>query len=368
MNKTVKRAAAVLLAVCSAFMLFSCGDSSPSVMELDGAEITSAVYHYWASSAKANYLYSYEDVTDTAECWARDLGNGQTVAEYFDAVTLETVKENLVAIKLFDDYGLKITKSEKEGVDGYIGDIIKEYADGSRKLMNTVLSEYGIDINILKEIYLDETKTTKVFDYLYGDGGKTPLADKDYEDYYNANFVHFQLIYINDAYQYITDEDGNYVTDDSGVYKTEELDAAVKAEKEKLIAEVDEKLAAGEDFYSLYDEYSEMKDYENGFYYATNEAFGDEVFYKLTAAAVKAETGETVKVETDSGTCYIIKLDNDAAAWKDNANADFFDGFTDTVKEDAYRAKLREYFDDITADEEAIKEFSVTKVTPAYSF
>ncbi len=368
MKNKMKKVLALLLALASAFVFSACGDDSPAVMELDGVEITAAMYHYWASSAKGNYLYTYEDVTDTAECWARDLGNGQTVAEYFDTVTLETVKENLVAMKLFKDYGLKITKSEKEGVDGYIGDVIKEYADGSTKLMNTVLSEYGINTSILKSLYLDETKSTKVFNYLYGDGGKTPLTDEDYENYYNANYVHFQLLYINDAYQYVTDENGNYVTDDSGVYKTEELDAAVKAEKKKLIAEVDEKFQAGEDFYTLYDRYSEMKDYENGYYYATNEAYGDEVFYKLTAAALKAKTGETVKVETGSGTCYIIKLENDAGAWSDGANSDFFDSFKDTVREDAFRATLREYFDDITVDEEAIKEFSVSSVTPAYSF
>ena len=53
------------------------------------------------------------------------------MAQYFDAVTLETVKANLVAIKLFDDYGLKITKDEEKSVTDYISDLVKEYADGS---------------------------------------------------------------------------------------------------------------------------------------------------------------------------------------------------------------------------------------------
>ena len=194
MNK-LKRAAAMFLAVIMCFLLVSC-DDTPAVMGLDGHEVTAAMYHYWASRAKGEYIYSYEDVQNTDECWAKDLGNGQTVAEYFDAVTLQTVKENLVAMKLFDDYGLKITKSEKEGVSGYIGDLIKEYADGSEKMMNTVLGEYGIDTDILEKLYLEETKSTKVYNYLFGEGGKTPVTDEQYEKAYSEGYVHFQLIYI----------------------------------------------------------------------------------------------------------------------------------------------------------------------------
>ncbi|MDD6094789.1 MAG: hypothetical protein PUC29_03490 [Clostridia bacterium] len=369
MIRTVKKAAAAVLAALSVFLFTSCGnDTSPVVMELDGVRVTSAMYHYWASSAKGQYIYSYEDVSNTDECWSGELKDGMTVAQYFDAVTLESVKSNLVAMKLFEDYGLKITQAEKKSVETYVSDLITEYADGSEKMMNTVLSEYGINTDILKSIYLDETKSTKVYDYLYGEGGKEALSDGDYEKYYSENYVRFQLIYINNAYQYVTDENGNNVTDDNGIYKTEPLDSAVKAEKDKKVAEVEKKLAEGEDFYTLYDEYSELKNYENGYYYAVNEAYGDEVFYKLTAAAQKAEIGESVKVETESGTCFILKLELVGGAWNDNANSDFFDGFTDTVKEAAYREKLRGYFDKITVDEEAIKEFSVAKVTPAYSF
>ena len=369
MKNKIKKAAALILAAVMIFLLTACGgDDTPVVMELDGSCVTAAMYHYWASRAKGEYIYSYEDVNNTSECWAAELKDGVTVGEYFDSVTLTTVKENLVAMKLFEDYGLKITASEKKGVSEYVGDIVKEYADGDEKMMNTVLSEYGINTDILKKIYLEDTKSTKVFDYLYGEGGKTPVTREEYEKAYMDGYVHFQLIYINNAYQYVTDSEGNKVTDDDGVYKTEALDSAVKAEKDKLVAEVEKKLRDGGDFYSLYGEYSEVTDYENGYYYPVNEMYGDEVFYKLTAAAVKLKTGETEKVETDSGTCFISKLDNDGGAWEKSENADFFGEFKDSVKETAFRELLKTYFDKITVDEEAIKEFSVTKITPAYSF
>ena len=199
-------------------------------------------YHYWASSAKGQYLYSYEDVKNTDECWQSELSEGVTVAQYFDAVTLETVKANLAAIKLFDDYGLKITKDEEKSVTDYISDLVKEYADGSEKMMNIALSEYGVNTKTLKEIYLDETKSTKVFDYLYGEKGKEKLKTEDFEKYFQENFVHFQLIYINNAYSYVTDEDGSRVTDDDGVYKTEPLTGEEKAKKDAKVLEVEQKL------------------------------------------------------------------------------------------------------------------------------
>lgn len=367
MKNKIKKAVALFLAVIMCFVLVSC-DDTPAVMELEGNEVTAAMYHYWASRAKGEYIYSYEDVQNTDECWKKDLGNGQTVAEYFDAVTLQTVKENLVAMKLFDEYGLEITKSEKEGVAGYIGDLIKEYADGSEKMMNTVLSEYGIDTDILEKIYLEETKSTKVYNYLFGENGKTPVTDKQYEKSYTEGYVHFQLIYINNSYSYVEDENGNRVTDDNGVYKTEPLTGKVKEEKDREVAEAEKLLTDGGDFYTVYEKYSEVKDYENGYYYPVNEAFGDEVFYKLTAAALKMENGEWQKVETDSGTCFLLKLELDSGAWKNEKNADFFGDFKDTVKEACYREVLGKYFDKITVDEEAIKEFSVALVTPAYTF
>lgn len=365
----IKRITAVILFAATVFSLASCGgDKSPAVMTLGEYSVSANVYHYWASSAKGQYLYSYEDVQNTEECWQKELSEGVTVAQYFDSVTLETVKANLAAIKLFDDFGLEITKDEEKSVSDYISDLVKEYADGSEKMMNTALSEYGINMDILREIYLDETKSTAVFNYLYGESGKEKLKNKDYEDYFQKNYVRFQLIYINNAYTYVTDGDGSRVTDDDGVYKTEPLTGEEKEKKDAKVREVEQGLASGEGFYDLYDKYSEIKDYENGYYYAVNETYSDEVFYKLTDSAKNAEVGETVKVETENGTCFIIKEELTAGAWKDNANADFFSDFQNTVKETAYREKLKTQYADITVDEEAVKAFSVSKITPCYTF
>lgn len=68
-------------------------------------------------------------------------------------------------------------------------------------------------------------------------------------EYYEKNYACIQVIYVNTAFRYVTDKEGNRVTDPStGYYQTEELTAEEKAEKEKKAEEAYGRLLAGEDF------------------------------------------------------------------------------------------------------------------------
>ena len=42
--------------------------------------------------------------------------------------------------------------------------------------------------------------------------------------------------------------------------------------------------------------------------------------------------------------------------------------YKDSVNQYKFREKIKSYYEDITVDEEAIKEFSIALVTPCYSF
>jgi len=373
--KRITCAALALLMCIASLLCASCSiteDNSPAVLKLDGHKVTAAMYNYWAALNKAQYLYKYTDVKDTPEFWASALNEEETTAEYFDRITLDTVKASLIASKLFDDYGLSFTEKEKQGVKDFISDLIKEYANSNRSAMNTVLKEYGIDLNILEKIYMEEEKPAKIYDYLYGEGGKTPMTDEDYEKFYKENYVHFQMIYVNNMFEYETDEDGNRVTDYDGYYITKELNEKDKAEKDAIIKTVTDSLEAGGDYDELYEKYSERKDYSGGYYYSAAESYGDTLYYQLIVEAQKLEVGEWTAVEVSSGTCIIKKLELDEGAWKKKTNEDFFgekaELLIELVKDTAYRELIESYMDKVWVDEEAIKEFSVSKVTPCYSF
>ncbi len=355
----------LLLSVC----LQGCGgDSSAAVLTLGDVTISENVYHFWASSYKGDFLYRYEDVKNTEEFWKSELIDGISAAEYFDTVILENIQYTMVCMHLFEEYGLVISASEKQSIQDRISDYLKEYAQGNRNLFNQVLGEYGVNAKLLEKIYIDDAKVSKVYEYLYGEDGQTPLTAEQLEAYYQENYVHFQMIFINNKYRNKTDSNGKYITDDSGLVLTEELDEDTKAQRDAAIQKVQEGLAAGETFADLYETYSELKAYENGYYFSTGTTYNDKIYYDLIQKARTMEPEETATVEGDYGTCIIQKLELNEGAWEDKENSDFFDSYKDTVGDTVFREFLREYFDDITVDTEAIAAYSFAEVTPNYTF
>ncbi len=370
MKRKYKSAAALLgLLLLFSCCLQGCGkDSSAPVLTLGDVSISENVYHYWASTYKGDFLYRYEDVENTEDFWNGKLIDGMSAAEYFDAVILENVQYTLVCMQLFDEYGLVISGSEKESIQDLISDYLKEYAQGNRNLLNQALGEYGVNMDLLENIYIDDAKTSKVYEYLYGENGQTPIGDAQLEKYYQENYVHLQMIFINNKYQYKTDSNGKYITDEKGQAVTEELDADTKAQRDESIRKVREGLESGVSFEELYETYSELKAYENGYYFSKGTTYNDQIYYDIIQKAMDMEPQETAVVEGEYGTCIIQKLELDQGAWEDKENSDFFDGFKDTVGDTVFREFLREHFDDIEVDADAIASYSIRTVTPNYTF
>lgn len=358
----------VMAAVMLCLIMTSCADSSPAALTLGEHKITEAQYGYWASSYKGNYMNSYEDVKNTAEYWSSEISEGVTAAEYLDGVTLDSVKSTLVNSMLFDKYRLSFTKDEEASIDAYISDLILERAEGSKNMMNALLGEFGINTKILKKIYLEEEKIAKVYNHLFGEGGEKALKDEDFEKFYKDNFVHVQMIYIENISTYKTDEDGKRITDENGYYVVEKLKGEAKDKKDAALKAAQDKLAAGEDFNKVYEEYSELKDYKNGHYYSATENYGDVFYYFLVAKVTELKVGEVATLESEMGTCIVKKLELDDGAWSNKENEAFFSSFTDTASELAYREFIESYYDDIVVDEAIIKKYSVKDVTPAYYF
>lgn len=372
MKRRIVSLALLLTMLLSAAALSACGDSTPVVMQLGDHTVTAAMYQYWASSCKGQYIYQYEDVNNTAEFWNSEVRDGVSAAEYFDGITLDNIKTTLVVMKMFDDYGLSLTNDEKNSISDYISDLIKERAEGSKNMMNSMLGQYGVNLKILEKIYRDEAKSAHVYDYLYGENGKEKLDDDALEAFYKENYVHFNMIYVNDAYRYVTDEDGKMVTGDDGYYKTEELDSDTAAKKAAVIEDATSRLAAGEDFASVYKDCDELGD-RLDYYYTAAASYNGALYYQLVAAAAGLEDYETTAVKSDLGTCIIQKLPLEDGAWADSEYADFFptegsETFRDNASASAFRDKIAEYYDDITVDEEAIKQFSAANVVPCYFF
>jgi hypothetical protein len=357
-------AAVLCAAVCLSFT--GCvKNESPVVMSYGDRTVTADVYTYWLCTYKAYYLYTYSDVTDSEEFWTSEVTDGVTAEQYFRDMINENVKLSLVSAKLCDDLGLTVPDEFYDSLDDYMSDLLTEYADGNKSMLNLALSEFGINDKKLREIFATEQLSTILFNHMYGDGGTETVTDEMRDEYYRSGaYTRVQQIFINNAYVYEYDEDGNYTYDDDGnIVRSEMTGELLDAENAKVDA-VKKGIALGEDFDELYLEYSEDQSYPNGYYLTPTTDFIDEV----VSAAFSLDVGDTIRLESDYGTHFLKCLELDDKAWENEENSDFFDSFETDVETYLFRKYVMSYIDEVTVDEDALAEFDFINATPNYSF
>lgn len=359
-NKIISAAAATLLAACA---LVSC--SSESVMTYGSHSINENEFSYYLATYKGKYAQTYADFKNTPEYFSSVVtDDGQTVEDVLYSAVVHNVEMTLVCEQMFDDYGLSLSRSVEDTINSYIDDFVDEYADGSRNKFNAALGAYGVNINMLKKIYLRDEKVSALYDALYGTNGIIGITDEDRQNYLDENYVRVRHIYVNNKYMYATDEDGVQEYTDDGLRKKRELTAEELAAKQALIDAIDESLAEGADFDEVYDAFSEDKYYKNGYYISENMDFIEDV----TDSAMSLEVGEYKKIETDYGTHYIMRLEMDEKPWENEDNSDFFDGYDTTVGQALFADMAEEKISEVVLNEEVLGEYTMADSAINYRF
>lgn len=359
-NRIISAAAATLLAACA---LVSC--SPESVMTYGSHSINENEFSYYLATYKGKYAQTYADFKNTPEYFSSVVtDDGQTVEDVLYSAVVHNVEMTLVCEQMFDDYGLSLSRSVEDTINSYIGDFVDEYADGSRNKFNAALGAYGVNINMLKKIYLRDEKVSALYDALYGTNGIIGITDEDRQNYLDENYVRVRHIYVNNKYMYATDEDGVQEYTDDGLRKKRELTAEELAAKQALIDAIDESLAEGADFDEVYDAFSEDKYYKNGYYISENMDFISDV----TDSAMSLEVGEYKKIETDYGTHYIMRLEMDEKPWENEDNSDFFDGYDTTVGQALFADMAEEKISEVVLNEEVLGEYTIADSAINYRF
>lgn len=359
-NRIISAAAATILAACA---LASC--SSESVMTYGSHSINENEFSYYLATYKGKYAQTYTDFKNTPEYFSSVVtDDGQTVEDVLYSAVVHNVEMTLVCEQMFDDYGLSLSRSVEDTINSYIDDFVDEYADGSRNKFNAALGAYGVNINMLKKIYLRDEKVSALYDALYGTNGIIGITDEDRQNYLDENYVRVRHIYVNNKYMYATDEDGVQEYTDDGLRKKRELTAEELAAKQALIDAIDESLAEGADFDEVYDAFSEDKYYKNGYYISENMDFIEDV----TDSAMSLEVGEYKKIETDYGTHYIMRLEMDEKPWENEDNSDFFDGYDTTVGQALFADMAEEKISEVVLNEDVLGEYTMADSAINYRF
>lgn len=356
--KLLKRIAAAALAAVTV-MICGCTNTGDAVYTYNGKNIGEYMYSYWLSTYKANIIYSYNDLKDTSEFWESEIEDGVSVESYFTGIIDTQMKKYAIALSLFDEYKLKLDDETIEAIDSDIEEKISSY--GSRAAFNSELAELGINIDILREIYLCEAKYDAVYEYLFGTSGIYAPGDEEIEDYYNRKYNRIKYIVLYTT-KIVYDDDGSYKYDDDGNIMTEDMTseelAAVYKKRDEILARVDSG-ESYEDLISEYTEYDISESYPNGLFVSENEigTYGAD----FTHAAIDMEQGEVRSIE--QSTCIYVLKKYSLTALEDLESEDTkqLSYLIEYASKELYDKHLEGMFDKVRVDEDVLKRYDLSE-------
>lgn len=345
----------VLLTLSTAASVFSCGKLKVA-MEYGKNSVSANMYSYWVSEIKSNYVTSSQD---TESYWNTEISDGFTYADRMKEVVDKNVKINLVASSLFDEKGLELSDDTKTQIEKSIDGLIDAY--GSKSNLNKMLSDYGVNYSILRDIYTVEAKVYEYYSYLYREGGERYISDERIDEYYKENYKHVSAIIVYTGFEFQRDDDGNITYDDGGNnYQTRELTEEEKAAKRDKVSKLKERLAAGEDFDALKAEFDEDPNsgaYTDGYYMSASDyaVFGA----KIVSNVLELGEGETVDFE-EGGIAYFFKgLPLEDKAYEKEENSTMFSRLRDGCQTLDFNEYIKPLLEEVTVHEDAISEYSV---------
>ncbi len=194
-------------------LLAGCGSNlGKTYMSLGSQSLTVNMYELYLSRMKGR-LSAYSYPVDMIEFWQTVFDStGTTYASYFESQIRTQCERTLAALYLFEDvYHLTLSAEAVQEVDSYIEDLMLADAEGSKSAFNAILAQYGVNVDILKEVYLIEAKIEALRSHL-----STLIADTVRSEYYTNHYVCFKKIVVS-SFKLVceTDENGDdiYYTD-----------------------------------------------------------------------------------------------------------------------------------------------------------
>ena len=422
------RAIRLLSLVLSSVMLLcavsACSPTAKSevdtpVLECRGSAIPLSFYELLLSRMKGSLAASRYDVSSD-EFWSTKVeGSDLTYEEYFQSAVLESCKQYLCALAIFEDEGLTLPESIVAEIDeeieyyislGYIG-------GGDVEKFNALISAYGVDSESLKDAYETEAKYSYLLEYLYGSNAEL-VASNVKEEFYRENYYRFkQILLSNFYYKYELDEYGNEIYFDTEtrerLYDTEagscrydesgnrlkdpdgnsimfdeegnvlydkvngqrsvlldEQGEAMQffyteseiAERAELAEQINAALVAG-DFELFEARMSEInvswggeESYPDGYYLSDIESsFYNEYMIDMLDALKGMEIGESALIESEYGYHIIMRYEPDEGKYADGLYAEWFESFSSALISELFEVKCQSAYANIRLDTENLE-------------
>ena len=220
MKKQLLRIGAALLALLMcALSLASCQNGGllgkgKTLLSLkkDGIKVTFSLneYELMLTRVKGTLEQSNFDVNDQ-NFWAQsDKFNGQTLQtlnEFYKDSILDNCRIYVAALYFFERDGLTLSDASLAAVEDMMNELILTDGDGSKTKLNSLLSSYGVNYNILEDIYLMQEKVNAWKIHKYGENAEL-IGAKIKQEQLQKNYAHFQQIFLP-TYTYVYETDAN---------------------------------------------------------------------------------------------------------------------------------------------------------------
>ena len=197
------------LALCLPLLVSCSGKNGKTLIEIEGVKVSVNTYELLLSRMKGALARTQGTEIEKNDFWTTVVDSDNTTyEEYLREAILENAKTYAIGVYLHDKvYGLKLSKEATDTIDADLAEFIEYDGDGSKAALNQILSEFGVNYNILRETYIMEAKIDALKVHLYGkDASK--IADTVKDEYCRENFVRFKQVFLA-SYYYVCETDAN---------------------------------------------------------------------------------------------------------------------------------------------------------------
>ena len=162
-NHTYCRITALLLAItvimcCLSACTGTRDEVENPILACKNQQISLSFYEFLLSRMRGTLARNKYEVT-SPEFWAEKIGSGQeSYEEYFNFSILESCKNYLAALVIFEEEGLKLSEATLSEIDEEIAFYIDYDGGKSEEKFNALIAKYGVDTDSLREAYINEAK------------------------------------------------------------------------------------------------------------------------------------------------------------------------------------------------------------------
>ena len=351
--KKIRIISAILALVVVLCALAACSGSSDIMTITDGTitkSIDVNVYTFLLSRMRGTLSYYDYDIESDAFWRTVISNNGATYDDHFSDTIFDQTKLYLTIEYLFEKEGLTLESAREAKVEATMAGLVEKA--GSKTALNKKLKDFGVNYDMLREIYIIEQKYSQIMEHYYGkDGENIPEFEKN--KYFSENYVAFGQIFLP-IYDVVKDENGK----ESMAFYNDTKKAEILKKAKEYAADCDGNLDKFKEYCGLYSSVEDSVEptylYVQAEYYSLQDlssAYLDTIASTLSGMMV----GEVKVVASPYGYHVICRYAREDKAYDNEDYKESFSDFYAMLADKLFNEKCAKLAKNITVNYDVVR-------------